>query len=126
VSKYIKSIPFFKYRDTGVITDQDSYEIASSLKFEKFKAGEKVVNFGDDGDKFYIILKGVVSVQIRNPRIQDYRLQEREYNKLKEWKRDEFDPKLKVELENKYQKFMYLEVISEKLKNAARERRCTL
>tara|TARA_B110000285_G_C15055044_1_gene579102 strand:+ start:123 stop:725 length:603 start_codon:yes stop_codon:yes gene_type:complete len=126
LAKYIKSIPFFKYRDTGVITDQDSYEIASSLKFEKFKAGEKVVNFGDEGDKFYIILKGVVSVQIQNPSIKDYRLVERDFNKLKEWKKDEFDPKLKSELENKYQKFMYLEVVSEKLKNAAMERRCTL
>lgn len=64
LAKYIRDIPFFKYRDTGVITEQDSFEIASALKFEKFKAGDKVVNFGDEGDKFYIILKGVVSVQI--------------------------------------------------------------
>lgn len=47
IARYLKTIPFFKYRDSGVITDQDALEIASALKFESARAGDKVVNFGD-------------------------------------------------------------------------------
>jgi len=46
---------------------------------------------GENGTKFYIILKGVVSVQIRNPAISDYAMMQREFKNVKAWKEEEFD-----------------------------------
>jgi hypothetical protein len=41
------------------------------LKFEEYDLTENVMSHGYIGDKFYIILKGVVSIHILNPAIKD-------------------------------------------------------
>ena len=48
---------------------QEKTELANLFKFETFSGMDYVMNIGDQGDKFYIIIQGVVSVQIHNPTI---------------------------------------------------------
>tara|TARA_B110000285_G_C14934625_1_gene518967 strand:- start:450 stop:605 length:156 start_codon:yes stop_codon:yes gene_type:complete len=43
------------------------------------------IKHGESGNKFYIILKGVVSVQIPNPNLKDRALCERDFNNIKKW-----------------------------------------
>jgi cAMP-dependent protein kinase regulator len=45
----------------GILSTIDSYElgqISDALKTQKFKAGEKIINQGDEGDVFYILEEG--------------------------------------------------------------------
>ena len=49
------------------------------------------MHLGDEGDKFYIIIQGVVSVQVTNEKIQERLFKRREYEQLKKWKKDVFD-----------------------------------
>jgi CRP-like cAMP-binding protein len=47
--------------------------MACELSLEEFKKGDVVINLGDKGNKFYIILKGIVSINKRNPLIADWK-----------------------------------------------------
>ena len=53
-----------------------------------------VVVFGEPGTKFYIILKGVMQVEIPNTQIEDRYAKWLEYQILKEWKKKTFDVKV--------------------------------
>lgn len=53
------------------------------------------MEFGDKGDEFFIIMQGLVSVQIPNKAINDWYMYRKDYKWLKEWKKNEFDPKAK-------------------------------
>ena len=55
---------------------------------------DKAVNYGEKGDQFYIIIRGVVSIQIPNSSIKDWIHHRKEYEKLKEWKKFKYDPKV--------------------------------
>ena len=44
------------------LTRTDMRDLASNFKFEFKRALEHVMHFGDYGDKFYIVLRGVLSV----------------------------------------------------------------
>ena len=46
-------------------------ELATTMKFERLEGMQNCINFGEKGHKFYIILKGVVSVQVPNQGIKD-------------------------------------------------------
>lgn len=61
----IKEISFFKERD---IKDKNFIDIGSCLKYEFHDKGSTVFKLGTTGNKFYIILRGVVSVQLPVPR----------------------------------------------------------
>ena len=71
MSKIINDIKFFKQRN---IKQNELVELVSAFKFEEFEAGEDVINHGESGDKFYIILKGKVKVMIPNPKVKDWKL----------------------------------------------------
>jgi hypothetical protein len=45
-----------------------------------------VFEFGDIGDKFYMILKGIVSIQVPNQKVKNWDFYWNQYSKLKEWK----------------------------------------
>ena len=47
---------------------------------------KNVCQIGDFGNKFYIVLRGVLSVQIPNPTIKDRREKLKEFEELKEWR----------------------------------------
>lgn len=82
------------------MTHEEFKEIAQVLKFEKINGSQNVITHGDNGNKFYIILKGVVSVQIPNPNMPDRALYERDFENIKKWMRNEFEPRVKIAKEN--------------------------
>ena len=49
------------------------------------------VNHGEFGKRFYIMVRGVVSVDVPHPAIQDYGIKLRDYQSLLEWKKGVFD-----------------------------------
>jgi hypothetical protein len=55
---------------------------------------DKVIQYGDKGDKFYILLLGVVSINIPNPEIKNWDWQRRTFLELERWKREVFDKKI--------------------------------
>ena len=57
--EFLKSLKFFANKDPSDIS-----EIALSLLLETFDEDEMVFDQGDYGDKFYIILKGEVGIDI--------------------------------------------------------------
>jgi hypothetical protein len=85
----IKNIQFFK--DRPEIQPKDFKELVSVMQSEKFNPHEAVMYQGDKGDKFYVILKGSVSVHIRNPIIKEWKIQWLRYKELKRWKAENFD-----------------------------------
>ena len=49
-------------------------EVVNCLSFQEMKKGETVMEFGDVGNKFYLILQGEVEIHIPDPnRKQDFR-----------------------------------------------------
>lgn len=63
-----------------------------------------VIKYGDIADRFFIIVDGTVSVQIRNDLIEKWHWANNIYKSLKTWKRKEFDKKvekaMKVQFNN--------------------------
>lgn len=49
------------------------------MKFEEFHQFKNVFQYMDVGDKFYIIVKGLVSIKIPNPSLKDWKQQYKEY-----------------------------------------------
>lgn len=64
----IKSIQFFRERD---IQEADFTEIVHSLHYEYLPPDSYVFDFGSMGDKFYIILQGLVRVMVPIPHSAD-------------------------------------------------------
>ena len=89
----IKENKFFKER--GELTYQDIKDLAASFEFLEVEQYEDVVKYGDIGDLFYMIIKGSVSVQIPNPAIKKWDMLRKEFTRLKQWKWEHFDPKMK-------------------------------
>lgn len=58
----LKDVHFFKERN---ILGSDLIEVGKELKYEVFDKDEYVFKAGEYGDKFFIILKGIVSVTIK-------------------------------------------------------------
>ena len=71
----------------------DFIDIASFLQYESFDGMKEVINYGEDGTKFYIILKGVVSVSIPNPDIKSFNLELNRFQNLLKWKETDYDPR---------------------------------
>lgn len=63
----IKEINFFKSKN---LQGQDIIQICQELKHEFYYAGEAVFRHGEYGEKFYVILKGEVSVKIPDPKLK--------------------------------------------------------
>jgi CRP-like cAMP-binding protein len=53
----LKRVPLFV-----TVSDEELDNIANHLKQERFPAGEVIIHEGDEGDKFYIIERGKVTV----------------------------------------------------------------
>ena len=78
-----KKEPFFKEKK---LQDEDLREIAMKLKFQKCRGMTNVFNYGEVGDKFFIILRGVVSIITPNTAIKDRAVKFKDYQMLLEWK----------------------------------------
>ena len=70
VLNLIKDLKFFKDRN---IADNDLQEITKVLSIERFAPGEVIMNYGEKGDKFYVIVQGLALVRIPNPNIRNWR-----------------------------------------------------
>jgi hypothetical protein len=55
---------------------------------------DEIINYGEIGDKFYIIIRGVVSIQIPNMSIKNWASHRKEFQFLKDWKKNEYNPKV--------------------------------
>ena len=73
---------------------------------------ENCIDYGEKGDRFFIIISGIVSVVIPNPLIKNRALQRRDYEQLQLWKQNDFDPR--VEIAKKEQHESYQEEKSSK------------
>ena len=94
----------------------DIKELTGYLQFEHVPAFEKVMTYGEIGNTFYIIIQGLCSVQVPNPAIDEWKLQYREYTRLKQWKKS-FDEKVEKAKNDNYEDYQ-AEVL--KLQEAAR------
>ena len=63
------------------IKDSDFSEIVQCLQYEHMEKGKDVFEYNSMGDKFYIILKGTVSVMIPNPDHKDFKRKFEEFQK---------------------------------------------
>ena len=69
-------------------------EIASVLKFQMVQGMDNCFSHGETGNDYYIIVKGVVSIQIPNPSIVDRTIKLRDYKRLQKWMDQEFSVKM--------------------------------
>ena len=60
-------------------------ELVSCFRFQVMSAGEDVFLYGDRGETFYIMIKGMVGVRITNPKIKDWKNSWYQYNELTKW-----------------------------------------
>jgi CRP-like cAMP-binding protein len=74
------------------VKKNDLQEIISKMKWESESVLNDIYSQGDENDKFYVILRGVVQVLVPNPAIKGRALLYREYKNLLQWKKEEFDP----------------------------------
>lgn len=64
ISKLIRNIKFFISISEGKNYLTIVNEVAKCLRLEIFEPGENVVNYGEFGDKFYVVLYGKLSVYV--------------------------------------------------------------
>ena len=60
----LKNIEYFKIKN--YFSENDLREIACQLEYIRFDKNEKVVNYNELCQNFYIIMKGEISVEIPN------------------------------------------------------------
>jgi hypothetical protein len=66
------------------------------LTFQRAIPLSKIIEYGEKANHFYIIIKGVVTVRIPNPEIQDWSFKRRDYMNLLKWKKDILDPRIEI------------------------------
>ena len=71
---------------------EDFKDLVMNFEFESSRAGETVFEINSTGETFYIILKGIVRVMVKNPSVRDWGMEYKYYTQLKEWKK-KFDVK---------------------------------
>src|SRR5574343_937835 len=64
ITKNISNIKFFKSISEGKNYSTILNEVAKTLSVEVYEAGECIINYGEVGSKFYIILVGKVTVMV--------------------------------------------------------------
>lgn len=88
VENIISNHQFFK---KNIKSREHCEQIVQLMHFEECQEFQNVINYGEKGDKFYIILKGLVSIKIPNPAIGDWRNQRAKYENLLKWKNTYFE-----------------------------------
>ena len=57
----------WKFFNDKNLTDEEMVELIQHFDFESYKTKDCIMNLGDQGDTFYILIKGAVSVLVKNP-----------------------------------------------------------
>lgn len=65
---------------------------------------QNVFEYGDVGDKFFIIIKGLVSIKIPNPTLKEWRLERKRFENLLEWKTEFLEPLMDAAIKDKFLK----------------------
>lgn len=68
-------------------------ELMQCFNLEKINEGQDLFHYGDIGNTFYVIIKGICSVMIRNPKIKEWYADYQHFKNLLEWEKNEFKPK---------------------------------
>ena len=97
----------------------DMKELACCLKFKEVPQFQNVISWNTPGDIFYIIIKGLVSIQVPNLKAgsgRDFKFKNREYSNLTDWKTRIFDPKVAKQKRDSYDFYQeeLLEAVEEK------------
>ena len=66
----IKDFSFLK--DRGQITLSEYKEIASNIQFLEINEFQNAIEFGQEPEKFYMLINGIVSIQIQNTQIKKW------------------------------------------------------
>ena len=85
----MRKLEFFKNK--RYITQMEYKELSLSLDYLEIKKDENIIEYGDEGDLFYIILSGEVKVEVPNPNIKDWSWARSIYQSLYNWKKNVFD-----------------------------------
>lgn len=64
---FINSVPIFK-----VLTNPQKDALVASLTTQRFEIGQNIVNEGDPGDLFYLIIDGKVSVSKQGRELREF------------------------------------------------------
>jgi PAB1-binding protein PBP1 len=91
LEELMKQSKFFQDKEMKY---EDFKDLVMNFEFDSFKAGETVFDINSTGDEFYIVMKGVVRVMVKNPSVRDWGIEYKYYGQLKEWKK-KFDIKAK-------------------------------
>ena len=60
-------------------------ELVSCFKFEVADPGSNVFEYGDRGEHFFIIIKGICGVRIPNPKVKDWKKKRQDYLEDVDW-----------------------------------------
>lgn len=86
-------------KEKQALTKADISDLAQLFTFESFKAMQSSIQLGEkvpeNDQKFYIIIKGVVSYKVKNPCIKHWNSRWKEYQELLIWKKKVLDPKIR-------------------------------
>lgn len=74
---YLKSVPLF-----FSLEEEEFFKLQKALRVEKFQHGEKIIKQGEEGDKFYILVEGVVSVYVEEVNAQTKQVGRKKVNEL--------------------------------------------
>ena len=68
--------------------------------------GEKAVTYGETGETYYIILKGLCQVEIPNSEVvNNWHRLFKDYNSLKEWRKEKLETRIKAEKKVRWKQF---------------------
>ena len=84
----IRNVKFFKDKKDQL------KDIATAFTFQRNASGEKIIQYGEYGDQFYIIIQGKVSVEIPNPVIRAWKDEFKKYSDLQAWHKSVIERKI--------------------------------
>lgn len=88
LNEIIKHIKYF--RERGDISNHEIREVSQAFIFKSYPEDSQVINYGEFGEHFYIIIHGKVGVQIPNPMINQWQKHREAFEDVKIWKSTKF------------------------------------
>ena len=97
----MKHIKFFQERKN--LKENDLYELVEAITYEQRHRFENVFEQGDHGEHFYIILKGIVLVKVKNPTIKQWKQERARFKELLDWKNEYLEPKIDRAIKQRFE-----------------------
>ena len=79
----VSELQFFKERSE--LKEAELRELVQAFSLIEIKQGQNIINYGEPGENFYVILRGKCGVQIPNPVIKGWREHREKYQDLLAW-----------------------------------------